>query len=324
MCTAVTFKSNHFYFGRNFDWSYSYGEKIVFMPRNYAFACSDGTVIKNHYSVVGMALEKEGYPLFFDGTNEAGLSMAGLNFPGNAHYNKPKKDFVNIASYELMGRVLCTFKTASEAADFLGGVNITDVSFAPSLPSSPLHWIMADEKNCYTIEPTKQGLIITENPFGVLANNPPFEYHMYNLANYLNITSGEPLGTFYPSAGIVPYSNGLGAFGLPGDMSSASRFVRAAFVKSHIVHGEDVSEDVSAFFKILSSASVPKGTVIADGDTLGYTVYSSCCDTDTGVYYCIVASNGRVCSVDMSKENADGSSIITYSPPESQDILSLN
>lgn len=324
MCTAVTFNSNHFYFGRNFDWSYSYGEQIVVMPGNYILNCSDGTVINHHYSVVGMALQREGYPLFFDGTNEMGLSMAGLHFPGNAHYCKAKEGFVNIASYELIGRVLSTFKSASEAADFLKNVNITDDSFAPGLPPSPLHWIMADEKNCYTIEPVRDGLNISENPLGVLTNNPPFDYHMHNAANYLNLTSGEPVGSFCTFAGIAPYSNGLGAFGLPGDMSSASRFVRAVFVKNHIIPGDDVIGDISAFFKILSSSSVPKGTVQTACRENSGTIYSSCCDTHSGVYYCRVAANDRICAVDMHRENTEGTSVIAYSVPLGQDILGLN
>ena len=35
MCTAATYKTNDFYFGRTLDYESSYGEEIVIMPRNF-------------------------------------------------------------------------------------------------------------------------------------------------------------------------------------------------------------------------------------------------------------------------------------------------
>ena len=37
MCTAATYKTKDFYFGRTLDYEFSYGDQIVITPRNYAF-----------------------------------------------------------------------------------------------------------------------------------------------------------------------------------------------------------------------------------------------------------------------------------------------
>lgn len=37
MCTAATYRTKDFYFGRTLDYEFSYGEEIVITPRNYEF-----------------------------------------------------------------------------------------------------------------------------------------------------------------------------------------------------------------------------------------------------------------------------------------------
>ena len=86
MCTAITYKTKDHYFGRNLDFEISYGEMVVITPRNYPFKFRKHQEINKHYSIIGMGIVADNYPLYFDATNEKGLSMAGLNFPQNADY----------------------------------------------------------------------------------------------------------------------------------------------------------------------------------------------------------------------------------------------
>ena len=37
MCTAATYQTKDFYFGRNLDYEFSYGEQLLVTPRNYPF-----------------------------------------------------------------------------------------------------------------------------------------------------------------------------------------------------------------------------------------------------------------------------------------------
>ena len=90
MCTAATYKTKDFYFGRTLDYEFSYGDEITITPRNYPFHFRHSDkVLDNHYAIIGMAHVAGDYPLYYDAINEKGLGMAGLNFVGNAVYAEP-------------------------------------------------------------------------------------------------------------------------------------------------------------------------------------------------------------------------------------------
>ncbi len=89
MCTAATYKTKDFYFGRTLDYEFSYGEEIVVMPRRFPLDFRFLGKSEEHYAIIGMAHVADGYPMFYDAVNEKGLAMAGLNFVGNAVYREP-------------------------------------------------------------------------------------------------------------------------------------------------------------------------------------------------------------------------------------------
>lgn len=311
MCTAVSVRGKNHYFGRNLDFSYEFGQKVTITPRNYVFKFRNGETVKSHDAIIGMAITEDNFPLYFEGTNESGLSVAGLYFPGNACYNKPCYDKINVASFELIPWILCKCKKAEEAEKILKTINITNDAFNEKFQPSPLHWIIADKDKAFTLESTKDGLNIYENPAGVLTNNPEFPYHIYNLNNYMSVSAEEPENKFSASLDLEPYSKGMGAIGLPGDNSSTSRFIRAAFVAQNSIWSEDEYENVRQFFHILHSVFQQKGTVKTEG---GYemTNYTSCCDTDKGIFYYTTYYNGNISAVSMKKENLSGDKIINY------------
>ena len=88
MCTAATYKTQDFYFGRTLDYEFSYGDEITVTPRNYPFHFRHMGEITSHYAIIGMAHVAGDYPLYYDAVNEKGLAMAGLNFVGNAVYQE--------------------------------------------------------------------------------------------------------------------------------------------------------------------------------------------------------------------------------------------
>ncbi|MBQ9097222.1 MAG: choloylglycine hydrolase [Clostridia bacterium] len=311
MCTAISVTNGNHYFGRNLDYEHTFGEKITITPRNYKFCFENGTEIKNHPAIIGMALPVDNYPLYFDAVNEAGLGVAGLNFPENAVYMKKDSVKENVASFELIPWILCQCKTVSEAEKLLKNINITDESFNEKMPPSPLHWIISDKEKSITLEQTKEGAKIYENPVGVLTNNPPFDWHMYNLANYMNVSSDEPENRFSDKINLIPYSRGMGGIGLPGDLSSMSRFVRACFTKLNSVYSKTETEIVGQFFHILYSVYQQKGCAKV-GKGYEITNYSSCCNTDTGIYYYTTYNNLSINAVDMHKENLDFDKLIVY------------
>lgn len=322
MCTAITLKTKDFYFGRSLDLEYHYNETVTVTPRNYVFRFRNGTVIDNHYAMVGMATVGNGYPLYYEATNEKGLSMAGLNFPDNAVYYPESKAKENIAPFELIPYLLGQCSTVDEATDRIERINIWNILFSKEYPLSPLHWIIADKNRCVTLEPIKDGLKIYENPVGVLTNNPPFDYHVNNLANYINLTVNQPENRF--GTVLKPYSLGMGGIGLPGDLSSASRFVRAAFAKVNSVSGDSEEESVGQFFHILGTVEQVKGLNRVRNKEYEFTLYCSCCNVDKGIYYYTTYNNRQIRAIDMHKENMNGEKIVSFSLIKSQQIYAQN
>ncbi len=296
MCTAVSYRTKQHYFGRNLDLERSYGEGVVVTPRRYPFSFGD-----QHYSMIGMAAIADGYPLYFEATNEKGLSMAGLNFPGNAVYypHDPKKE--NVAPYALIPYLLGLCENVEQACEKLKTVNVEQRSFSDALPVSPLHWMIADRERSVVLECTQEGMKIHENPYGVLTNNPTFDYHLVNMQNYRGLHEGALTEN--------DYSLGMGAIGLPGDFSSTSRFVRAVFVREHSVCDGSEEGSVSQFFHILESVAMPRGCVRTPDGQYEYTRYSCCCNTDTQVYSYTTYDNAAIRSIGLRQNELEGENL---------------
>ena len=312
MCTATTYKTKDFYFGRTLDYEFSYKEEVTITPRNYEFKIKNKEAIKSHYAIIGMAYVAENYPLYYDAINEKGLGMAGLNFVGNAHYNDFEQGKDNIAQFEFIPWILSQCATTKEAQKLIEKINLLNEPFSEQLPLAQLHWIIADAKEAITVEAVKEGIKIYENAVGVLTNNPPFDKQLFELSNYMNLSNKSPKNTFATNLELQQYSRGMGAIGLPGDLSSQSRFVRASFVKMNSVSGEDENESVSQFFHILNSVDQQRGCCQLDDGKYEITIYTSCCNATKGIYYYTTYNNHQITAVDMNKENLDGNSLVRY------------
>lgn len=311
MCTAITFKTKDHYFGRNLDLEYSYRETVTITPRGYRFSYRHVDTPKTQHAMIGMATVADDYPLYYEATNEKGLSMAGLNFPGNAVYQDPKPKMDNITPFELIPWVLSQCTGLQEATELLKQCNLVNEPFNDEFSVTPLHWFLADETGSVTLEPMADGLHICENPIGVLTNNPPFEYHIEHLKNYLNLTSAEPNNRFAPTVDLTPYSRGMGAIGLPGDLSSSSRFVRAAFTKLNSRCHDSESASISQFFHILGSVVQQDGCVKV-GNAYEKTIYTSCCNTTRGIYYYTTYENSQITAVYLHNSPVSGNRLVCY------------
>lgn len=312
MCTAIAYKTKDHYFGRSLDLEFSYNEMVTITPRNYPFHFCKTRDLRRHYAMIGMAFVVDNYPLYYDATNEKGLSMAGLNFPENAVYKPEMKDKENIAPFEFIPWILGQCATIAEVREKLEHINLIDYSFSEELPVSPLHWMISDREESITVESVKEGVKIYDNPVGVLTNNPVFDIQMFNLNNYMYLSTEPPHNCFSKKLNLKTYSRGMGAMGLPGDLSSESRFVRAAFVKMNSICGDSESESISQFFHILGSVFQTRGCVCMGEEKYEITNYSSCCNTDRGIYYYITYENSQITGVDMHRVNLEKCVLITY------------
>lgn len=312
MCTAVSWKTRDNYFGRNMDFEYSYEETVTITPRQFPFHFRKIETMESHYAMIGVAFVTDGCPLYYDATNEKGLSMAGLNFPGNADYKEETAGKDNIAQFEFIPWILGQCATVQEARRLLERINLINISFRDDLPVADLHWMISDRDSSIVVEAVREGIKVYDNPVGVLTNNPPFEIQLFGLNNYMHLSTEKPQNNFSKALDLEAYSRGMGAMGLPGDLSSSSRFVKAAFTKMNSVSGASESESISQFFQILGSVAQQRGCVHMGDGKYEITIYSSCCNTDKGIYYYRTYENSQINGVDMFKEDLDGSSLVSY------------
>ena len=306
MCTAATYKTKDFYMGRTLDYEFSYGEEITVTPRNYEFDFRHAGKINTHYALIGMAFVSEGYPLYYDAVNEKGLGMAGLNFVGNAVYAdvlpEGETDREQVAQFEFIPWILTQCASVKEAREKLSKLRLTGTAFSKQLPTAQLHWMIAD----------KDGLHVYDNPVGVLTNNPPFPSQMFALNNYAGVSRKQPEGTFADVLKLDAYSRGMGGMGIPGDLSSQSRFVKVAFTRLNSISGADEKESVSQFFHIMGSVDQQRGCCeVADGK-YEITIYTSCCNAAKGIYYYTAYDNHQITAVDMHAEDLDAKQLIRY------------
>ena len=320
MCTAISFKADNHYFGRNLDLEFCYNERVTITPRNYTFKFRKTDAINSHYAIIGVATVEENYPLYYDATNEKGLSIAGLNFPENAFYSETDDTKINIAPFELIPYILSQCKTVEETKALLKKINLAEIHFSKEFRLSPLHWIIADKTQSITLESVKEGMKVYDNPVGVLTNNPGFDMQMFNLNNYMSLSKEPPKNNLSEKLDLKTYSRGMGAMGLPGDLSSQSRFVKAVFTKYNSVKENSLNQ----FFHILHSVEQQKGCVLADNNKYEYTMYTSSCNTDKGIYYYTTYENHSITAVDMHKENLDAKELITYPLIKDEQISEIN
>lgn len=324
MCTAITYGSKDFYFGRTLDYEHSFGEQVVITPRRYPLTFRHMGTLERHHAIIGMACVAEGYPLYFDGINEKGLGMAGLNFVGNAKYRLPAPGWDNVESYGFIPWILGRCACVKEAVALLEKLNLTDDAFSSRYPPAELHWIIADREEAVTVESVADGIRIYPNPVGVLTNNPPFDEQLFRLNDFMGLTPKTPENRFSNRLPLKAYSRGMGAMGLPGDLSSQSRFVRAAFVKQNSPSRDTEEESVGQLFHILGSVEQSLGCCEVGDGAYEITRYTSCCNADRGIYYYTTYGNHRITAVDMHREELDGDKLICYPLEQKEQIHRAN
>lgn len=324
MCTAVTYKTKDSYFGRTLDYDVSYNEEVVITPRNYPFHFLEEDDISVHYAIIGMATISRDYPLYYDAVNEKGLAIAGLNFVGNTVYNDKIIGKDNIAQYEFIPWILSRCSSVKEAKELINNMNFLNVSFSKNLPIAQLHWIISDDKESITVESIEEGIKIYENKVGVLTNNPTFDKQMFALNSYMHLSNREPECNFGKNLELKRYSRGMGAIGLPGDLSSQSRFIRATFVKLNSLSKDTEKESVSQFFHILNSVDQQRGCCDLGYGKYDITIYTSCCNINKGIFYYTTYDNHQITAVDMHKENLDSKELISYTLIKEEQIKLQN
>lgn len=313
MCTGIRFTdgSGNLYLARNLDWTVGYGERVVLTPTGYAARSPFGAVPKIRHAVIGMGIVEEDTPLYFDCGNDAGLAVAGLNFPGYADYApEPVEGATNVAAFEFPLWVASQFASVDEVEAALAGVVIVDRPINEKYPSSLLHWFIGDSTRAIVVEYTGNGLHVFDDDVDVLTNQPGFAWHHENLRNYLNASPDFPEKTVLGRADLVPFGSGSLMRGIPGDYYSPSRFVRAAYVNAHYPDKTTEEDNVSRAFHTLQQVAMVEGSAAMGSGEFEKTLYTGLFSSRTMTYYWNTYDDSAVHSVPMADHAADGTDLV--------------
>lgn len=310
MCTAITLQTtrDENFLGRTMDFSYHIEPGIFIIPKNYKWydSATTGSYVDN-YSFICMGQETDDMLGIFDGVNERGFAAASLYFPHYAYYNLPINEKKPISSFDFLHYILGNCSSIDDLKYLSKDITIVGKVDPVTKIEAPLHWIATDRSGrCVVVEQTKRGIQVINNPIGVMANSPDFRWHMTNLRNYMNTSVEQQKQTYWGHVSLTPFGQGGGSTNLPGGFTSPERFVRTAFLKTHIEVPRKSSEAVMACFHIMNSVSIPKGIVITDRGTYDYTKYIAFINTNTCKYYFKTYDNDKIMTVslcDYSKYN---------------------
>lgn len=314
MCTGARFsdKAGNMYFGRNLDWSSSYGEKVVITPRGYKYKSAFLGEMANSPALIGMGIIADNTPLYFDCANEHGLAIAGLNFPGYAAYEAGAVDGkINVAAYEFPLWVTLNFSSVDEVEKVLRNVAIVAKPINDQYPVSQLHWLIGDAKRSIVVEYTDRGMEIYDNDVDVLTNQPGYGWHKENLRNYMNLAPEMPEKVTWGKAESKPFGTGSLLRGLPGGFYSTDRFIRVAYLNTHYPVQDSEADNVLRLFHTLAGvAMIDGGAAMADG-AFEKTIYTGGYSSTTQTYYYNTYEDFAIKNVAMKDYDLGSTDLIT-------------
>ena len=291
MCTAMTLQtqSDDIFFGRTMDFSHDILPQFYKIPNSFEWNNSlNNCTMRDSYGFIGLGQVLDGMFGLFDGVNEKGFAAAALYFAGYAQYSTAptNKSAEAIASIDFLHYILGNCASVNELSTLLKGITIVGITDPITNTIAPLHWIATDRSGaCVVIESTNKGLNLFNNPIGVMANSPDFQWHLTNLINYMNASPSQTEEVVWDNIQLTPFGQGGGTTALPGGFTSPERFIRVAYLKSHIPKPKDSNEAVPACFHIMESVSIPKGAVITSQNSFDYTKYTAFINTSTCEYF---------------------------------------
>ncbi len=325
MCTALCLKTDKTscFFGRNMDLAYFFNQSPLFIAKGSMyknFVTGEQTTINR--KIIGMGTVIDDYPAMADAMNENGLGCAGLNFARYAHYeDSPAPDKKNIPPYEFILWVLSNHDTVEEVKSSISGIELVAKPINENTPVATLHWMISDKSGqSIVVEKTKDKFIVHDNPVNVMTNDPTFDWHLTNLNEYLYLKPNHHKPAVWGEKKLQGLGIGSGTLGMPGDFASVSRFVRIAYVRSHLPEIENDEEAISQFFHMLDYVAMVKGGVITEDELEDLTLYSSCMDLNNGVYYYKTHNNNRINAVNMHRCTTQDNKITVFSYLNKQDF----
>ena len=316
-CTGISFNTQDGaqLQARTIEWGgFSLDSKLVIMPRgqqNTSFTPQgqNGLSWKNKYGAVGISVVKD--PFIGEGVNEKGLAAGIFYFSGYgslAAFN-PKRAKKSVADVELVRWMLTNFATVEEVIKGLKKIDIVTI-YPPQQgqeTASTGHWRIADATGrSIVLEIENNGEHhIYENTVGVFTNSPSFPWQVTHLKNYVHLQAGDVKPVSYGKTTLSAFGAGAGMWGLPGDITPPSRFVRAFFYLHTAPTAPTAQAGVLQAFHILNNFDIPIGVEFAAGakmpDLPSATQWTSVTDMTQPSFYYRTMNNSQIRQVDLSQ-----------------------
>tara|TARA_B110000116_G_scaffold100823_1_gene87653 strand:+ start:4596 stop:5681 length:1086 start_codon:yes stop_codon:yes gene_type:complete len=245
-------------------------------------------------------------PIVVDGVNEKGLYFGAFYFNHLAEFEKLTDENRSeaISSEELGSYILSQFQSVTEVKEALPQLTLVGTWIKEINSFAPFHYAVSDRSgDSAVIEFTKDGLKIYDNTVNVVTNNPTYDWHLTNLNNYVGLTAENRGNQMVGRQQVSPFGEGTGLFGMPGDHTSPSRFVRATAFANSALPPKTADDAVFSAFHILNHFDIPKGSIregTKDNLSTDYTVWTSVVDTQSSTYYYKTYITQQVEKVDLS------------------------
>jgi choloylglycine hydrolase len=342
-CTSFLLKGNDngFVYGRTMEFGLPLKSELTLVPRNLPILGvgvdskpGSGLNWVTKYAVAGM--NGLGMPVLVDGMNEKGLVGGLLNAPNTAVYQavSPADSGNSIASIQMLMYALSNFASVDEVKVGFQKIKVNrSIIPAYNNQSAPVRMTLHDAKGkSIVIEYLKGELVITDNPTGVMTNDPAFRDQLNNIGNYANLTSVEKNPIVINGASFVPPSSGSGLHGLPGDYLSPSRFIRALFLTKSVPTSYTTAQQTNTAWHILGSFDIPPGAISlpatnAYGGGAGgieITEWSVVADNKNMIYNLKMFETTNIYSFDLKKMDVNAKEIKYYKLDKPQAVISVN
>jgi choloylglycine hydrolase len=326
-CTGIrlTAGDGTIVYARTMEIGATLDSNLLLIPRGQPYvgetpAGAPGLRWTTKYGFVGP--NARGLPYVCDGLNERGLAVGNFIFSGTAGYQKIDAANVNraIASHQVAVYLLSICATVDDAVAALRNVYVGLVNKGELSPLMQLHYALHDAGGrSAVIEYVGGQMRVYDNPLGVVTNSPGFDWHQTNLRNFIRLSPDNAEPVVLSGEKLTGFGQGTGMWGLPGDFTPPSRFVRAVAFTQTAVPADTAEQCVWQAFHLLNQFDLPLGAIRAvdNGRTTDeYTNWTTAADLKHVRYYFRTYQDPQAKMVDLGQIDWNARSIRVISMQE--------
>ena len=336
-CTGIqlTNKDGSIVSGRTVEFGIKIDTSLAMVPRGYAFTgdtpAGDGLKYTAKHAAVGVYAYTD--VKLMDGINDAGLVAGAFYLPTFAAYAPvtAENQSKGLSPVEFPNWLLTQFATVDEVRK---AVEAGDAIITPTVVAGwgatppPFHYVVYDKTGAsIVIEPIDGKLVIHDNPLGVVTNSPTYDWHMTNLRNYITVNPNNVQSGKIGKLELQAFGMGNGMWGLPGDFSPPSRFVRAALFSANAIPSDNAAEGIDHVFHILNNFDLPRGIARTNQDgtiSADFTQMTTARDPQNLRFYYKTYDDQTIRMIDMKKLDLDAKEIKKFAAVSNQPIVDMS